>query len=285
MALKLDDRALDQVSAIIKKYCKMQQNAIDDYYRKMRGLEDWWHGSNFDYLKMKAQRLTDLTEKAMVGLEEKYTCYYNKKAEMIRHRPAFSQASSGASSPTSGNKVKTGKSTIDKVFEECNAEIAEKAYFYLRKIKIYKPDERICFYDPNGRSKRGLYKNIMAIDINSDTFKQDMTLLIGQHIYFQLEHSRQMQLIRCLGIELKNEAYYNDVEYVELTDRIRSGKGIESKYLKFSSDDAREAFNFFTFAFQAALTVNHEETDKYKKYYSHSYYQFCEILNNLNVGG
>lgn len=284
MALKLDDRSLDQISEAIKKYCKLQQDAINDYYRKMRGLEEWWQGSNFDYLRKKTERLTDLTEKVMADLEEKYTRYFNEKAGMIRHRPAFGHASSGAACSSSGKKAKTGKSAIDKVFEECNAEIAKKAYFYLRKINFYKPDERICFYDPNGRSKCGLYKNIMAIDINSDTFKQDLTLLTGQHIYFQLEHSRHMQLISCLGTELKNKAFYNIAEYVELTDRIKSGKGIDLRYLKFSSDDARVAFNFFTLVFQSALTDNKVETDKYKKYYSHSYQQFCEILNNLNAG-
>lgn len=285
MSMKLDDKTLDDIAILIKKYCQKQKDVIQEYCTDIRWLEDYWDGSNFEDLLNDVEKLTNETKKAMIGIDGRYNPYYRKKAEMIRNRPAFSGGvvSGGRSSNSSSSASSSSghKTFFDKVFQGYNKEIVRKIYTYLRKINFYKPNEKICFYDPNGKSKRGLYKNIMAIDINSPTFHQDMLSLTGQHIFFQIQHNQQMQLIRCLGVELENKALLNELAYNDLTKQIKTGTGIETKYLTFPSDDVRTAFNFFTKAFQSTVSNNNDEIDKYKKYYSNSYGNFVEILHNL----
>lgn len=282
--MKVDDKVLDEIAVLIKENCQKLNDVIKEYQLDIKNLEDYWDGSNFNDLLSEVKQLTDLTEKTVVGIDNRFNPYFRKKAEMIRNRPLFSGGvvySSHSSNSTSTSSQKSGKTAIDKVFEHCNEEITKKIYTYLRKIKFYKPNERIYFYDPDGKSKRGLYKNIMAIDMNSPTFEQDMHSLTAQHIFFQIQHMQKMQLIRCLGIELENNAHIHDSEFIELTKTIQKGTGIETKYLSFQSDDIRLSFYFFVNAFKATASNNTAEIDKYKKYYSNSYGQFVEILQNL----
>lgn len=277
--------ALDDIADSIKKYYEKQRDTIYEYFCNIRCLEEYWNWSSFESLLHKAQEINDKTSQALIGINERYRQYYTKKAEMIRNRPSFNGGASNhkqsvVSSSSNGN-FSNSKMLFDKVFKDCNKDITRKIYSYLVKIKFYKPNEKICFYDPDGISKRRLYKNIMAIDINSSTFDQDMLSLTGQQMFFRLQHNQRMHLIRCLGVELHSKSFSNDTQFSELVDQIKTSKGIETKYLSFPDADTKSAFTFFTKAFQATMSNNKNEIDKYKKYLSNSYGNFLEILNNL----
>ena len=96
-----------------------------------------------------------------------------------------------------------------------------------------------------------------------------------------MQHFQRMEIIRNLGNELASTAWHDDVAFKDLTKQIVEGKGINHKYLNFPDDNTKYAFNFFTQAFTATLTNDTQLIEKYNKYYSNSYGQFCQILNNL----
>ena len=279
MCMKLDDLALDEIVSNLNRYYQKQIDLIKTYYHDISGLEEDWSGNNFDDLASKVESICNTVENSLDGIKMNYTKYFSQKADMIRQRPAFSGTSLGGGSSSSSATSK--ESFFDKVFEKFNKDIVTKIYMYLRRINFYVPNERICFYDPNGKSKRGLYKNIMAIDLNSPTFKDDMLLLTGQHLFFQLQHIQQMRLIRSLSVEIENKSLLNDVEFKKLAERIKSGSGIEKKFLSFPNQDTALAFNFFTNAFATTLSNDTEGIKKYQKYFSNSYGNFREILHNL----
>lgn len=284
--MKIDDRALDELSKIIKDNCLKQIEAIKNYRRSIGMLEDRWDSEPFERLLNKVQEIANNVEKTESAISQRYGTYYSKKAEMIRTRPSFSGMASNVSQSNSSTSSRSSnggtKSYFDKVFENYNKNFRESIYAYLRMINFYVPNEKISFYDPFGISKNGLYNNIMAIDINSETFEDDLLSLTGQHVFFMMDHTYKMDIIRCLGEELKSQSWKNEIAFNDLTKQIIEGKGINHKYLSFTDNNSKYAFNFFAQAFKTTLKNDTEMINKYNKYYSNSYGQFMNILHNLN---
>lgn len=286
--IKIDDRALDAASQLIKKFTQKQKEIMNNYYREIRALEEYWEEAPFESLLNKIQNVVRNTEKSSESIEQRYPMFYIRKAEMVRNRPSFSGSSnvrtSISSSTTSSKKGTGAKSRIDEVFEKYNKKFRDNLYFYLRKINLNfnNPNEMTSFYDPDGISKRGLYKNIMNLNTNSQTFHDDLLSLTGQHVYFQLQNIQKTQVARCLYNEMNAVAWKNDIEFVKFTEQIINGNGINHKYLKFSNDNEKNAFNFFSQAFKATLSNDIETVNKYNKYYSTTYGHFSEIMKSLN---
>ena len=285
--LKLNDQALENCISIIKKYCEKQKLVIEEYEHDIKNLSSSWEGPNFDSIFNRVINISKYLTKDIDSIKERYPKYLNEKIEMFRARPAYfgssyvSSKSSNTSSLGSGGS-KTPKTIYDKIFEKHNKAFVTRLYYYLKRINFYIPDERLSFYDPDGKYKRGLYKNIMAIDLNSDSCEQDLLFLTGQHIYFQMKHEWKMQLIRCMGVDLQNKTWLNDTKFQELSKKIISGTGINNRFLNFENSEARTAFNFFTFAFSDFMADKNDMLNDYKKYFSHSYGQFRELLRNLD---
>ena len=285
--LKLNDQALEACISIIKKYCEKQKLVIEEYDISIKNLSSDWEGSNFDYIFNLVNDISKYLNGDIESINSRYPKYLNEKIEMYRARPAYkgssyvSSKSSSSSSKESG-VPKSPKTIYDKIFEKHNKELVTRLYFYLRRINFYVPDEGLSFYDPDGKFKRGLYKNIMAIDLNSPTCEQDLLFLTGQHIYFQMKHEWKMNLIRCMGVDLSNKVFLNDIKFQELSKKIINGAGINNRYLNFDSLESKYAFNFFTFAFNDYIANKNDMLDDYGKYFSHSYGQFKELLKNLN---
>lgn len=283
--MKLDDKALDNISSYIKKYCMEQKEIIREYYSEIRYLEEYWDGGNFDSLLDKVESLDNKTEDTMEEIGRQNISYFREKAEMIRNRPSFSGNNVSNKNSFNATSKAGGKTTnIDKTFAKYNKEIVNKISTYLKKnniiIEKFNP-EKISFYDPYGKSKNGLYKNIMSININSPTYKQDLIKLTGQHLFFKMRYEQQQNLIRTLAIELENKSNIDDIAYSDICKKIKSGIGIETKYLNFSSDNIKTTFNFFDNAFTTVALNDSNEIEKYKKYFPNSYKNFLEILNNL----
>lgn len=283
--MRLDDKALDNITSYIKKYCIEQKEIIREYYNEIRYLEEYWNGGNFDSLLDKVEFLDKKTEDTMEKIGNQHISYFREKAEMIRNRPSFSGNNVSNKNNFSTVSKAGGKTTnIDKAFAKYNKEIVNKITTYLKKnnIRIEKANpEKISFYDPYGKSKNGLYKNIMSININSPTYKQDLIKLTGQHLFFKMRYEQQQNLIRTLAVELENKSNIDDIEYGNICKKIKSGKGIETKYLIFSNDSIKTTFNFFDNAFTTVALNDSDEIEKYKKYFPNSYKNFLEILNNL----
>lgn len=284
--LKISDKALEESVAALKKYCAKQIGRIEDFLYEIKSLSEEWEGSNFDSLFDSAQMIAKLTDRSVESVNQTYTKYLNEKIDMFRARPTFNGAnpasSSKSSSSSTGEEGKRTPQTIyDKIFEKHNKDLVTHIYFYLRRIRFYVPDDRISFYDPDGRFKRGLYKNIMGIDINSANCESDLLFLTGQHIYFQMRHHVHANLLRSLSVEMNSRRFANENAFIDLTKKITSGQGINYRFLNFGSNDERLTFNFFTHCFHAHFSNNVEELENYKKYYSNSYHQFREILMNI----
>lgn len=285
MDMKLDDKALDNIALLIKKYVETQRNIINEYYNDIRYLEEDWNGDNFDFLLDKVELITKETEKVMNEIQDRFCPYFKDKAEMIRNRPTFSNSKIPNSNCLSASSNLSKKeSENDKNFEKNNKEIFTKISNYLRRnnIVITKSNlEKISFYDPLGKSKNGLYKNIMSVDINSSSYKQDLIKLTGQHLFFKLKNDQKLGLMKTLNLELENKSNFNDIAYQDLCKKIKTGIGIEKKYLDFSSKDIETVFNFFTNAFTITTLNDTNEINEYHKYYSNTYSNFLEILKNL----
>ena len=289
----VSDKALDEAAEYLKKYCAEQAELLQRYYSDIKRLEGSWCGGDGSFYSMlqKAQSISNGGNAALAAIGDRYTAYYRKKAEMIRNRPKFGggYSSSGSSSSSSSGSSRSsaerssggGGSPFDKVFEHCKKEIVTKLYACLKKVHFYKPEEKICFYDPYGKSKRGLYKNVMAIDINSPTFKKDMLSLTGQHVFYQLQQQRRMALMRSVANDMQIESHNQTSDFVTLTQDIKNGTGIETKYISFTNGEEKAAFSFFAKAFQATLSEDNDTVGKYKRYYSDSYKQFEEIIKSL----
>lgn len=283
--LKISDRALEESIISLKRYCARQIDRIETFSRDIKSLSENWTGSNFDSLHDSVQAIGELTVRCIDSINQTYTRYLNEKSVMFKARPMFNGAQNSSSSAISSSSERSGRKTVqtiyEKVFEKHNKELVNHMYLYLRKIRFYVPDDRISFYDPDGKSKRGLYKNIMGIDINSDQCESDLLLLTGQHIYFQMRHDTRTNLLRTLATEMNSKRFTNEIAFTNLAKKIASGQGINYKYLKFDNSDERLAFNFFTFCYSAYISNNVSEIEKYQKYYSNSYRQFKEILMNV----
>lgn len=283
--LKLSDRALEESKESIKKYCAKEISRIEDFLYDIRSLSSEWEGPNFDSIFDSVQTVTKLLSQNMDSIKTRYSKYLDDKIDHFRARPTFNgtslSSSSSASSSSTAGGTKTPKTIYDKIFEKHNKDLVTQIYFYLRRINFYAPDDRISFYDPDGRFKRGLYKNIMGIDINSDKCESDLLFLTGQHIFFQMRHNVHANLLRSISTEMNSKRFADENAFQDLTKKIKTGQGINYRFLHFDNQDTQLAFNFFTHCFHAHFSNNVEEINKYKQYYSNSYHQFKEILSNL----
>lgn len=283
--IKIDDKTLDEMSKYIKANSLKQIEVIEKYQKSIRMLEYRWDSEPFDRLLNKVTEIVDNVKRIELAISQRYGSYYSNKADMIRSRPSFSSQSkkiSSISNNVSQSSIRGTKSCFDKVFKKHNENFKNTIYTYLRRINFYVPNEKISFYDPFGASKNGLYDNIMAIDINSESFEDDLLSLTGQHMFFMIDHANKMNIIRCLGEEMNSKSWKNDVAFNDLTKQIIEGKGINYSYLSFDNNDSKYAFNFFTQAFKATLKNDRETIINYNKYYSNSYEQFMKVLHNLS---
>ncbi len=284
MCMKLDDKALDNVSLCLKKYCINQKEIIRKFYNEIGYLEHEWDGDNFESLFDKVELLDKETEKVMNNIENIYTSYYSEKAEMIRNRPNFSVKNISNNNLVSLSSDTKKITNIDKISSKNNKEIVTKILAYLRKnnLRIEKSAlEKISFYDPYGKSKNRLYKNIMSININSPDYESDLIKLTGQHLFLNMNYEKQQKLVKSLSVELENRSNINDITYIDTCKKIKLGIGIETKYLNLADEKIKNAFSFFDNAFVSTSLNDIGEIKKYKKYFPNSYKNFLEILNNL----
>lgn len=284
--LKISDIALDESIVSLKKYCSKQLGRVEDFLYEIKALSEEWEGSNFDSLMSDAQLISRLTSQSIESIEEKYKQCLERKIALFRARPSFNGAPVGSNSSHGGfSDSSSGKNTpqclFNRIFEKHNKDLVTHIYFYLRRIRFYVPNDRISFYDPDGRYKRGLYKNIMAIDINSENCESDLLWLTGQHLFFQMRHLVNANLLRSLSMEMNSQSFAHEQAFLDLAKKIQLGTGINYRYLTFANDNERLNFNFFTHCFHSYISDNQTELDKYKRYFSNSYYQFKEILTNM----
>ncbi len=284
--LKLSEGALVSTIEIIKKYVEKQKALVDDYEKDIKNLSDDWEGSQFDSISDFVNEISERLSDNMDAIKERYPKYLDEKINVFRARPTFSNNACASSksndySPKTDSGSKNPKTIYEKLFERHNKDLIRGLYFYLMRINFYVSNEKTSFYDPDGLYKRGLYKNIMAIDLNSPNCESDLLFLTGQHIYFQMKHDWQMRLIRCVASEINNKAFIDDAKFRELSNKIVNGAEINDKYLHFKDNNAKVAFHFFTFAFNDFIAEKNDSLGDYEKYFSHSYDQFRELLNHI----
>ena len=291
--IKITDICLNNTKDEIKKCISKQIEVLKQFYEKIRNLSDTWDGSNFDSLFSEVEMITDLGSSDFSSIGSNYSKYFQDKIEQFNNRPTFGNVSSQTSTTSGGSsfnsnvssssmKKKSPKAVYEKVFETHNKDLVQRLYFYLRKIKFYNPTDKISYYDPYGLSKGGLYKNIMAVDINSDDFDKQLMRLTGQHLFFAINHLQRSNLLRALSEDMKNQKNINSADFISFSKSVLSGNNINYKYLGSLPENEKSVFSFFSNCFKSYMFKDND-LDKYKKYFSYSYQQFVSILNNLQI--
>ena len=281
--MKLDDKVLEEIVFLIKKYCVNQHEVLNKFYNNMRKLEDDWIGSKFDEFISTIEYISSKGKKEIDKIETTYIPFYKKNIEMINSRPAFrggtvSNTSSNISTSSSSNNKNT---FFNNVFNKYNKEFKDKIFTLLRKVIFCNIDTSNVYYDPNGESKRRLKKNIIAINLNSPTFEQDLLSLTGQLLFFQMKEDYKNSLSKKIEMDMNNSSFSNNSEYITFVETIKNGAGINDQYMHFNDNNLKMTFNYFSKVFQKTLVNDVNEITKYKKYFPTSYVEFMNIMQNV----
>lgn len=291
--IKITDIYLENTKEEIKKYSIKQSEVLKKFYDAVRNLADIWEGNNFNTIFYEVEMITNMGSSNFFTIGLNYSKYFQEKVEQFYSRPTFGSISSQKSAISNSNsKVKDAtkslekenspKSIYEKIFAAHNKDLVQRLYFYLKKIHFYNPVDKISYYDPSGLSKGGLYKNIIAVDINSKDFAKQLIKLTGQHLYFAMNHIQRSNLLYSLSKDMKNQKNINLANLTAFGKTILSGNNINFKYLGFLNENEKAAFSFFSNCFSSYMFKDND-LDKYKKYFSYSYQQFVSILNNLQI--
>lgn len=282
---KFDAESLDEIARFIAAFCSTARETVSDGYRKVNYLADEWDDRETftDNVLFRLESIKANVADVLDAVEQMYPRYFSDRAQAVNARPTFRGGSSSVSRSSGGSvgggSHKSMSTRIDEIFAKTNKDIKTKIMAYLMQIRFVEPGARSSYYDPNGKSRRGLYKNIMAVDINSPSFRQDLLYLTGQHIFFYLQRKNQLNLIDSLSEELNFKARTHDAEFDKLVQSVKNGEGFDFTYIKCPDDSYKYGMTFFGKALNGYVN---NDVSGLKKYFSHTYDRFVEILINID---